>query len=85
MKTKTKKKDMTNDMLSKTLMQSYSAVEPIWEDIIEGHFICPYCGIKFKAEYPSKTILGDWKHNAQLASSNYKKHKEKCKNLKTQP
>lgn len=57
----------------------------IWNDIKEGYFVCPICGRKFKAEYPSKTILGDWKHNAQLASSNYKKHKYKCKTHRKQP
>lgn len=39
-------------------------------------YTCPYCKKEFKAEYPSKTILGDWKHNAQLAYSNFKKHLE---------
>ena len=37
-------------------------------------YVCPYCEKQFKSEYPSKTILGDWKHNAQLAYSNFTRH-----------
>lgn len=42
----------------------------------KGTYICPHCQKEFPGEYPSKTILGDWKHNAQLAYSNFKKHLE---------
>lgn len=42
----------------------------------DGVYICPHCQKEFPGEYPSKTILGDWKHNVQLAYSNFKKHLE---------
>jgi len=44
--------------------------------LCNGEYVCPFCERKFRADYFSKTILGDWKHNSQLAYSNFKKHLE---------
>lgn len=48
----------------------------------KGFYTCPSCGKLFKGEYPSKTVLGDWKHNAQLAYANFKKHLERHERTK---
>jgi len=43
---------------------------------------CEHCGKEFPHSYSGKTILGDWRHNSQLAIANFRRHKNSCKSKK---